>query len=100
MLTVEDSGDGIPPSEHARVFERFYRRAGEAGSGVGLGLAIVAGIVESHGATIKLGTARLGGLRVDVRFPAGATAVMASGYAEVPLRSHLFGSADRELRHL
>jgi signal transduction histidine kinase len=84
LLTVEDSGDGIPQSEYARVFERFYRRAGEAGSGVGLGLAIVAGIVESHGATIKLGTAGRGGLRVEVRFPAGAATMMSSSYPEAP----------------
>jgi K+-sensing histidine kinase KdpD len=65
------------------VFERFYRRAGEAGSGVGLGLAIVAGIVESHGATIKLGKARLGGLRVEVVFPAGTATMVPSSQPEV-----------------
>ncbi|CAN7745448.1 ATP-binding protein [Pseudorhodoferax sp. LjRoot39] len=40
-LTVQDDGPGIAPAEQARVFDRFYRGAGQAASGSGLGLAIV-----------------------------------------------------------
>ena len=68
-LTVEDSGPGIPPSDQARVFDRFYRAniaSAEVGSGVGL--AIVKVIADRHAATVALSTsARLGGLQVDVR---------------------------------
>ena len=74
-LSVEDSGPGIAEAEQARVFDRFYRAStasAEAGSGVGL--AIVKVVAERHGATVVLATsARLGGLRVDVHFPAASS---------------------------
>lgn len=41
QLQVQDDGPGIPAPEHALVFERFYRCAGEEAPGTGLGLAIV-----------------------------------------------------------
>ncbi|MGH8133878.1 MAG: ATP-binding protein, partial [Steroidobacteraceae bacterium] len=48
LLTVSDSGPGIPPEERARVFDRFYRRAGTTPPGSGLGLAIVKAIADAH----------------------------------------------------
>lgn len=68
-LAVEDSGDGIPEPEYENVFRRFYRRPGETGTGVGLGLAIVASVADAHGAVVKLARSSLGGLRVNVSFP-------------------------------
>ncbi len=78
-LSVRDSGPGIPPAEHARVFDRFYRAPGSADlPGSGLGLAIVKRIAERHGATVALGPGlpgRVGlGLGVTVRFPVMAPA--------------------------
>lgn len=73
LLTVADSGPGIPAAERERVFDRFYRRTegGEAAEpGSGLGLAIVKTIADRHGATVELGDSPLGGLLVRVRFPA------------------------------
>jgi signal transduction histidine kinase len=67
---VGDSGPGIPPEERARVFDRFYRRAGTAPPGSGLGLAIVKAIADAHGATLTLTEGLDGrGLRVIVSFP-------------------------------
>jgi two-component system OmpR family sensor kinase len=86
VLVVQDSGPGIAPEDRGRVFDRFFRAssaiggAGEsvdsAAFGSGLGLAIVNTIAERHGATLQLGTSeRLGGLKVEVRFPAASPAV-------------------------
>ena len=68
-LVVDDAGPGIPPEERERVFDRFYRRNPAATEGSGLGLAIVRTVATRHGATVTLGVASLGGLRVSVRFP-------------------------------
>jgi signal transduction histidine kinase len=71
-LAVDDSGPGIPEAERERVFERFYRleasRAADSG-GRGLGLAIAAEIVKTHGGTIAAGASALGGARFEVRLP-------------------------------
>ncbi len=75
VLAVEDSGPGIPEAERGRVFDRFYRApdAASHSTGSGLGLAIVRAVAQRHGATLVLGTsARLGGLRAEVRFSAPA----------------------------
>jgi two-component system OmpR family sensor kinase len=69
VVTVEDSGPGIPPEERERVFDRFYRVAGSEAAGSGLGLAIIKAIAERHGATLALGQSeRLGGLSATVSF--------------------------------
>ncbi|TIR74041.1 MAG: sensor histidine kinase, partial [Mesorhizobium sp.] len=49
VLTVTDTGPGIPAEEREQVFERFYRIAGAAEEGSGLGLAIVREVVENAG---------------------------------------------------
>jgi two-component system OmpR family sensor kinase len=57
VLEVSDQGPGIPPADAERVFERFYRadvsRSRQAG-GNGLGLSIVAGLVQAHGGTVSV----------------------------------------------
>jgi two-component system OmpR family sensor kinase len=69
-LVVTDDGPGIPAAERARVFDRFYRRAGAATPGSGLGLAIVQTIAAAHGATVALSDGPGGkGLTVTVLFP-------------------------------
>jgi two-component system, OmpR family, sensor kinase len=69
VLTIDDSGPGIPADTHERVFDRFYRVPGNDASGSGLGLAIVGAIASRYGARIQLGRAPLGGLRVSVSLP-------------------------------
>jgi signal transduction histidine kinase len=77
LLTVDDSGPGIPAPERERVFDRFYRHAGnEQGAreetGSGLGLAIVSSIARRHGASVHLMDSALEGLRVAVLFARSA----------------------------
>ena len=69
LLSVSDSGPGIPFEERERVFDRFYRRNELAEPGSGLGLAIVRAIADRHGIKIELNDSPLGGLRVCVHFP-------------------------------
>jgi two-component system OmpR family sensor kinase len=71
-LSIEDSGPGIPESDYVRVFDRFYRIAGEHAVGSGLGLSIVKAIAQMHSATVWLERSpSLGGLKVSVKFPLG-----------------------------
>ncbi|HVN43741.1 MAG TPA: ATP-binding protein [Steroidobacteraceae bacterium] len=73
-VTVSDDGPGIPPEERARVFDRFYRRAGTSPPGSGLGLAIVKAIADAHGATLGLAEGpKAKGLCVSVTFPEDPT---------------------------
>jgi two-component system OmpR family sensor kinase/two-component system sensor histidine kinase QseC len=69
VLTVEDTGPGIPVDERERVFDRFHRRADAAEGGSGLGLAIVKAIADRHGAVVSLGDSIPHGLTATVSFP-------------------------------
>ena len=72
VVSVQDSGPGIPEPDRERVLDRFYRVTGTQTTGSGLGLAIVKSIAELHGAQLTLDRSpRLGGLRVQLRFPSG-----------------------------
>jgi len=65
-LTVEDNGPGIPPADREVVFEPY--RSGTAGS-LGLGLALVKGIVLTHGGRITAEEGRWGGARMRIDLP-------------------------------
>jgi len=72
VITVEDSGQGVPDELLPRLGERLFRidpsRNRKTG-GTGLGLSIVAAVVERHHGKLTFGRAELGGLRVTVRLP-------------------------------
>lgn len=73
MLSVCDTGPGIPAEAQALVFDRFYRLAGsrsKENGGSGLGLAIVREIVEAHGGNIDLESQAGHGSRFTVSLPA------------------------------
>ena len=53
-VSVSDSGPGIPDAERERVFDRFYRSAGNKEHGSGLGLAIALKIAQRHQATLSM----------------------------------------------
>jgi signal transduction histidine kinase len=72
-LEVKDNGDGIPKEYLAKIYDPFFTTKGE-GKGVGLGLAVVYGIVESHGGEIEVDTKVGEGtiFRVDLPISGGA----------------------------
>ncbi|RYD88140.1 MAG: two-component sensor histidine kinase [Sphingobacteriales bacterium] len=67
---IDDSGPGIPESEHKQVFRRFYRGNTDQHDqpGSGLGLAIVSNVAQQHSASVQLRRSILGGLGVDIIF--------------------------------
>ena len=69
---IDDNGIGIPPEEHATVFESFGQGRHDAilaDKGTGLGLPIVKGLVEAHGGRVTLQSAPNEGTRVTVALP-------------------------------
>jgi two-component system, OmpR family, sensor kinase len=76
-VAVRDHGPGLPSEDPAALFERFWRAEGgrERGkAGAGLGLAIVAAIVDAHGGSVDAANAEGGGAVFAVVLPATSTA--------------------------
>ena len=73
ILTVADTGIGIPPEHQSRIFERFYRvdkSHSRASGGTGLGLSIVKHAAQYHNEALTLQSAPGKGTTVTVDFPA------------------------------
>ncbi|PTY06152.1 hypothetical protein DB347_11920 [Opitutaceae bacterium EW11] len=66
VLTVRDDGPGIRPELHSRLFDPFFTTKA---SGTGLGLSLVARIVDNHGGEIRFRSAPGAGTRFDIRLP-------------------------------
>jgi signal transduction histidine kinase len=72
VIEVTDHGIGIPEKEQARIFEKFYRAQvpeNRAISGTGLGLALVAHVMEAHGGNVQVKSKPGEGSRFSLRFP-------------------------------
>jgi two-component system sensor histidine kinase KdpD len=70
IITVTDKGQGIPPGEEKRIFEKFHRVASEGNQGgAGLGLAICRAIVDAHGGRIWADNATCGGAAFHFSLP-------------------------------
>ena len=72
IIIISDDGPGIPEDQYKNVFKPFFRLDKSRSlnqSGVGLGLAIVEDIVNSHGGNIQLGKSKNNGLLVKISLP-------------------------------
>ena len=70
FVEVEDDGPGIPPQDHDKVLQRFYRLPGSVGDGNGLGLAIADEIARLHGDRLSMEQGAYGkGLRIGMVWP-------------------------------
>ncbi|MBG0822969.1 PAS domain S-box protein [Planomonospora sp. ID91781] len=82
VVTVADTGIGVPAEEYPQLFGRFFRAstAQEAGiKGTGLGLAVTRAIVEAHGGTAAAAPRKGGGTVFTVRLPAASSPPGAHG---------------------
>ena len=72
VIIFGDDGPGIPEDQYKNVFKPFFRLDKSRSlnqSGVGLGLAIVEDVINSHGGSVQLGTSKYKGLQVKVFLP-------------------------------
>ena len=72
IIIFEDDGPGIPEDQYKNVFKPFFRLDKSRSlnkSGVGLGLAIVEDIINSHGGNIQLGKSKYDGLQIKISLP-------------------------------
>jgi len=70
VISVRDTGTGVPESEVANIFDPFFRSSTHARKeGTGLGLAIAKRVIESHGGSISASNVPGGGLLVNIELP-------------------------------
>jgi signal transduction histidine kinase len=90
VLTVDDTGLGIPARDLPRVFERFYRvdraRSRETG-GTGLGLSIVRHVVENHGGRVDVHSELGRGTRFEVHLPVARCPALSRPASDRPNRA-------------
>jgi two-component system, OmpR family, osmolarity sensor histidine kinase EnvZ len=82
VLSVDDSGPGIPPQRRRLVLERFARPGAADSGGSGLGLAIAQAVARAHGGQLVVGDSPQGGCRVSIVLPPAATVPIEAAAAE------------------
>jgi two-component system phosphate regulon sensor histidine kinase PhoR len=84
-ISVTDNGEGIPPPEHRRIFEKFYRvddRLSRSKQGSGLGLAIVNHVARAHRARVTVDSAPGKGSTFTILLPPSPEGGIAGAAAE------------------
>jgi signal transduction histidine kinase len=100
-LQVLDDGPGVAPSDHTRIFDRFFRVLGSNERGSGIGLSLVARIAASHDAKIETGRGlEGGGFGITVIFPALQESIGVPGSATARRTVPVPASVDRQVRRL
>lgn len=89
-LEVRDDGAGMPEDVRAQIFEPFFST--KASGGTGLGLAVVASVVQQHEATIEVHSALGQGTRFEIEF--------AGHHGELETRDVAVSAADRGRAHI
>jgi signal transduction histidine kinase len=75
LLAVEDTGPGVAPDDHERIFAKYQARVpGRRGEGAGLGLAVARGIARAHGGDLTVSSTAGAGARFTLRLPLDAEA--------------------------
>ncbi|HTT06094.1 MAG TPA: sensor histidine kinase KdpD [Steroidobacteraceae bacterium] len=88
LVTIDDTGPGLPPGDPARLFDKFQRGSEEGSTvGVGLGLAICRAIVREHGGEISAGNRSPTGAHFEFTLPISEPA------AQSPADEHPPGTA-------
>lgn len=89
VLSVTDTGHGIPDGDREKVFERFFRverSRNRRTGGAGLGLSIASEVVRLFGGTIRIATSTPDGTTVEVRMPGGRVTTTHSPHASPATR--------------
>ena len=95
VVTVRDTGCGMPAAVRERVFEPFFTTKGPRSTG--LGLSVAYGIVQRHGGRIDVDSVEGRGTTFTIRLPSPAAAVAAKPAASVPGRDPAAGPVARVL---
>ena len=74
VVSITDSGPGVPKEMRTQIFERFVRGEQSSYPGIGLGLPIVKGLIEAQGGRIWVGTSDSGGASFCFTIPAASSA--------------------------
>lgn len=69
IVSVKDTGKGIPPEELSRIFEMFYRARNSSGEGTGIGLSYVKSLLNIHKGNIRVESTPGNGTCFTFRFP-------------------------------
>lgn len=84
LVSVEDSGPGVPPEDRRKVFDRFWHRNAEGRApGSGLGLAMVRAVADAHAGRAEVDESRWGGARFSIALPLVRRRVPAPEHARV-----------------